>query len=750
MKNLIQNKNKNKKTTGMRPIVLLLIIVFAGLTCLTGMAAAAENYSISYENMDSGEEIDHGTLIPIGITSNSSVTIISTGGSYILEQGTFTNATIRITATSDVIIFLNGTNITNTPSSNAVRDTSPLQLMTNSNVTLVLTDGSKNSFTCNGMSGSNYNMQSGIFVNPTAKLTVRGQSDNSGKLTANGGHYSAGIGGGPNGHPGKIIIEGGDVTANSYDDRGPLGYGAGIGGGGGSIDKSNSTTEEIIIRGKANVTAISKGNGAGIGGGGNNNNVSSSNKAIKIYGDTTVTATSEGRGAGIGGGGSNNNTSGAGGAIEIYDNAIVTATGLMNGAGIGGGGFNSTSGAAGASGNIAISGNPIIVAKSLIGMGIGSGTDHTGVPAAADLITIDSGNVYADKTSPIENQYGDPLGMITVPIGIPSEELIYKAINGNDDEYDYKATTDENGNAFVWLPLGNQLVIYENTANTIIEISTIKLKDGPNEIEPSDIAGYITPSNQTVTWDNNAPISLNPVIFTYSGGDVLVLKAYNSVTLAEIETSTGAAMTYTTGLVTADDFYDYSNDVAFLTALVDSEYSGQYALTPQGSTIVFIRPNDTNIVNVYYTPQPAPSTGGGGGGGHGSATVVPGGNNTNGSNNSSSNATLTRLTILCVDEKGNQLFVQSLTAVVGSSESINAPPLKGYKLLTGETSRNVKIEVGNNTVTFKYAELPADVQQPDDENHQSGGKRNLVWFIFIPIFIAGITVSFLTGRRNQK
>ena len=741
MKNISQNEMKI--AIKVRPIVLLLIIGLAGLICLTGITAADENYSISYDT-NLGSKTSHGNLIPFGLVSDSTMTI-STGGSYILDQGTFTNAIIRITATSDVVLFLNGTNITNTPLNSTFRDTSPLQLMTNSNVTLVLMDGSKNSFTCNGMNGSNYYMQSGIFVNPTAKLTIRGQSDNSGELTVNGGYYSAGIGGGPNGNPGKIVIEGGNVTANSYDDIGSTGNGAGIGGGGGNSDKSNSSAEEIIIRGKANVTAVSKGNGAGIGGGGNNNNIAGAGGTIKIYGDATVTAIGEGRGAGIGGGGSNNNTAGAGGAIDIYDNATVTATGLMNGAGIGGGGFGTT-GAAGASGNIAISSNPIIVAKSSIGMGIGSGTDRAGVPAAANLITIDSGNVYADKTSPIENQYGDLLGMITVPIKTSGKEIIYKAINGNDDEYNYKATTDKNGNAFIWLPLGNQLIICVNTADTIIEISIKKLIDGLNEIEPSDIIGYITPSNQTVTWNNNAPTSLNPVIFTYAEGDVLVLKAYNSVTLAEIKTPAGAVITYTVDPVATNDYYDYSNDVAFLTASVENEYPGRYALTPQGSTIAFIHSNNANIVNVYYTPQPGSSTGGGGG--HGSATVVPGENNTGGSNKSDSNMTPTRLTILCVDEKGSKLFIQSLTTVVGSSEAINAPPLKGYKLLTGETSKNIKMEAGENTITFKYAELLTGQQSDDDR--QTGGKWNLSWLIFVLIFIAGITVSFLIGRRSRK
>ena len=49
--------------------------------------------------------------------------------------------------------------------------------------------------------------------------------DGSGFLTANGGHFSAGIGGGDDGDAGTITISGGTVTANGGE------YGAGFGGG---------------------------------------------------------------------------------------------------------------------------------------------------------------------------------------------------------------------------------------------------------------------------------------------------------------------------------------------------------------------------------------------------------------------------------------------------------------------------------------------------------------------------------------
>jgi len=311
--------------------IILLVILLAGLVCLTGMASADEEYSISYDT-GSAFTANHGAPSPITLADNTPVTI-STQGTYILQQGDFSNVTIRITV-PNVILVLNGTNITNPVTSN--QNTTPLQLMPGSNVTLVLMDDSENSFICKGTSGIDYNRQAGIFVDPTAELTIRGQNDNSGKLTAIGGYFSAGIGGGPNGHPGKITIEGGNITAESNSDtNGGQRNGAGIGAGGGNSSRANDSTNEIIIRGEANVTASGKGNGAGIGGGGSNNNTAGESGTIKIYGNATVTAISENQGAGIGGGGTAGHhasiltAGGAGGIIEIYGNANVTATGSI-------------------------------------------------------------------------------------------------------------------------------------------------------------------------------------------------------------------------------------------------------------------------------------------------------------------------------------------------------------------------------------------------------------------------------------
>ena len=131
----------------------------------------------------------------------------------------------------------------------------------------------------------------GIRVTKGNKLTIYGQSDGSGQLTANGNYGGAGIGAnnGDEYGSGTVIINGGTVTATGATS------GAGIGGGNGN---SNGT---VIING-GTVTATGGSNG------------------------------SEGGAAGIGGG----LYYGSGGIVTINGGA-VTATGGPGAAGIGGG-----------------------------------------------------------------------------------------------------------------------------------------------------------------------------------------------------------------------------------------------------------------------------------------------------------------------------------------------------------------------------------------------------------------------------
>ena len=139
----------------------------------------------------------------------------------------------------------------------------------------------------------------------TGTLTLKDDNQKAGSLTATGGCYGAGIGGGYYGSGENITITGGTVTATGGD------CGAGIGGGGGG---SGGSGENIIITGST-VTATGGNCAAGIGGGCNRN---SSHITIT---DSTVTATGKEGGAGIGGG-----AKGSGSNVTVSGAAQVTAT----------------------------------------------------------------------------------------------------------------------------------------------------------------------------------------------------------------------------------------------------------------------------------------------------------------------------------------------------------------------------------------------------------------------------------------
>ena len=142
------------------------------------------------------------------------------------------------------------------------------------------------------------------------KLTIADE-DKNGKLTAEGGKYGAGIGGGDQGAGSGITITGGEIKATGGQ------YGAGIGGGKGA-------GSDITISG-GEVNATGGKYGAGIGGG-----EYGIGKDIIITGGE-VNATGGRFSAGIGGG-----SRGTGSDITI-SGGEVNASGGVNGAGIGGG-----------------------------------------------------------------------------------------------------------------------------------------------------------------------------------------------------------------------------------------------------------------------------------------------------------------------------------------------------------------------------------------------------------------------------
>ena len=203
----------------------------------------------------------------------------------------------------------------------------------------------------------------GLEKNNDGKLTIADE-DKDGKLTAEGGRYGAGIGGGNKGNGDNIAITGGEVEATGG------GAGAGIGGGY-KGDGSNIT----ITGGK--VTAIGGKNGAGIGGGltGNGNHITITGGEVEATGGLYA--------AGIGGGheGNGNNITISGGEVK--------ATGGGNGAGIGGGCY-------GDGNNITVSGD----AKLKVQGGVGDDYDGAGAGIGGGGSNADGSKIPGEEVVP--------------------------------------------------------------------------------------------------------------------------------------------------------------------------------------------------------------------------------------------------------------------------------------------------------------------------------------------------------------
>ena len=205
--------------------------------------------------------------------------------------------------------------------------------------------------------------RAGLEKTSEGTLTLKDDKKKAGSLTATGGKFGAGIGGGNGGSGKNITITGGTVNA-----KGGL-EGAGIGGG------TGGSGEAITINGGTVNAAGGDNGGAGIGGGD-----SGSGEAITITGGT-VNAAGGGQGAGIGGG-----NYGSGEAITI-NGGTVEATGGDFGAGIGGGSWGNGE-------DITIKGGTVEANGGLFGAGIGGGSAAS-IGGSGKNITITGGTVKA-------------------------------------------------------------------------------------------------------------------------------------------------------------------------------------------------------------------------------------------------------------------------------------------------------------------------------------------------------------------
>jgi len=205
--------------------------------------------------------------------------------------------------------------------------------------------------------------RAGLEKTSEGTLTLKDDKKKAGSLTATGGKFGAGIGGGNGGSGEAITINGGTVEATGGK------FGAGIGGG------LNGVGKNITIKGGTVNAAGGDNGGAGIGGGD-----SGSGEAITINGGT-VNAAGGGQGAGIGGG-----NYGSGEAITI-NGGTVEATGGDFGAGIGGGSWGNGE-------DITIKGGTVEANGGLFGAGIGGGSAAS-IGGSGKNITITGGTVKA-------------------------------------------------------------------------------------------------------------------------------------------------------------------------------------------------------------------------------------------------------------------------------------------------------------------------------------------------------------------
>ncbi|MCL2110870.1 MAG: hypothetical protein FWH32_01175 [Clostridiales bacterium] len=281
-------------------------------------------------------------------------TACSAAGTGEVTLGANISGTTQLTIGRNLTLDLNGRTLSINLPDTAAGGRANNGISISSGVTLTIKDSSSPStgaLTVLNRASTGTTAGNGAAINTTdAMFIIQG-----GTVTATGGYYGAGIGGGRSGATGTIAISGGTVTATGGTEA------AGIGGG----YWGRGTDDTITISG-GTVTAAGGIEAAGIGGGYNGTVTT-----IVINGGT-VTATGGTDGAGIG---SENGT-------VTISGGTVTAQGTRGGAGIGGRYYRS-------GGTISITGGEITaIAGNLANAtpAIGSGAY---IPSSYTNVTID-------------------------------------------------------------------------------------------------------------------------------------------------------------------------------------------------------------------------------------------------------------------------------------------------------------------------------------------------------------------------
>ena len=279
-----------------RATALLLALVL----CLSPLSSLAEQYDISSGNVRvQGSEENGQTKYKVNGNDVDANEIEITGNNgvnaYFVEVTAGAGATVNIVLKD---LFIDNSTVDN-----------GFALLTGGDGNVIIELNGVNTLKAG-------ESRAGLQKENRGTLTIQDANEAAGKLTATGGEYAAGIGGGDGGSGSDITISGENTSVTAQGGDGGAGIGGGLGGDGTNITVTGGT-----------VTANGGIFGAGIGGGDGGDG-----SEIKISGESTSVEANGGNcGAGIGGG-----DHGDGSDITL-ENGTVTASGGDYGAGIGGG-----------------------------------------------------------------------------------------------------------------------------------------------------------------------------------------------------------------------------------------------------------------------------------------------------------------------------------------------------------------------------------------------------------------------------
>ena len=375
-----------------RSALALILAVLMTMALLT-IGAAAEPAQTSYDD-------ENGASFEVAAEPvTSELTAWSTGW-YVVSSDV--EITTRITVSGEVnLILADGCTLTATKGISVTSGNS-LTIYGQSGGSGALIAGTVGTIDTGHAGIGGVKGNTGVYVH--GDITING-----GSVTAQGGEWAAGIGGGSGvstnlndtKENGTITINGGTVNATGGSQGAGIGCGSQNGVAGGNI---------TITGGE--VTAQGGKNAAGIGGANNDNYTPG--RSITISGGT-VNATGGSQAAGIGSGYSLNGVNRSIRAIRINGSASVTAKGGAGAAGIGSSYEGKTTGAIQISGNVKVEAKGGDSAGSILcaGAGIGSGGDGGKV----GNITILGGTVEATGGTAVRTVSGNDRSFSGAGIG---------------------------------------------------------------------------------------------------------------------------------------------------------------------------------------------------------------------------------------------------------------------------------------------------------------------------------------------